>query len=665
MSEQDRWFQAYVGTVNGMMSAADDWTFDGLADRATTIADRAVADYDKRFGGPAQHAPAAKPQSTMALCPGCAHHSAVNGCSAGNTTFTSVDDGLHCNKREERPAPAATGEAVGYVSSNSVSGSILWRKDDAGAEYFKAWKEPEEWRVPVYLGPPQSTLDAWAATLREANDRADAAEKQSKIDGDALDQARATTKAWAEKCDTADDHARQQDERVARLVESIGVEREKARSQAARVEGLEAFVAAMRVADRKGYAANAVCTELRKLDAALSAPAAAEPARESCPHDYDDGACRDDCALYAGHEGTHVSHSGAVRWETGGKAEQCVRTQAGVRCVLPGGHDFACEFKPAEPAKTCAGCVTPDCDAAPVERPCPDRAESAKTCADCKKLCDGEQDADSCKYFTPNKPTPAPKSCGTCGESEETKAGRRCNGHHGGACGDSARGWSYWKPIPTPAKDGAAKPASPPRATLSPGYLLCDTCKSNGDPECGEAQALRGIAHTCAAYAPAGNSSAPNDNCDPHPAPDAFIDIVFDGPPGPVCGRFVEVELPDGRSCNVGEWIDRKNGLWALRIPRAHPAPDAGRDATPESIFRAASWAGGTREEALQAVWDHAQNAVRVELERCQRVVEAAREVICGIAWRMYIGSHPMHRLGMALLALDAAGGNSVRGEKE
>jgi hypothetical protein len=50
-------------------------------------------------------------------------------------------------------------------------------------------------------------------------------------------------------------------------------------------------------------------------------------------------------------------------------------------------------------------------------------------------------------------------------------------------------------------------------------------------------------------------------------ARDEFVDVVFDGPPGPVCGRFVECEGPDGRSVRVGEWIDRGDGFWALRIP--------------------------------------------------------------------------------------------------
>ena len=52
------------------------------------------------------------------------------------------------------------------------------------------------------------------------------------------------------------------------------------------------------------------------------------------------------------------------------------------------------------------------------------------------------------------------------------------------------------------------------------------------------------------------------------PAPRASrpINIVFDGPPGPEAGRFVEVETDDGASINAGEWIDRGDGLWALRI---------------------------------------------------------------------------------------------------
>lgn len=45
-----------------------------------------------------------------------------------------------------------------------------------------------------------------------------------------------------------------------------------------------------------------------------------------------------------------------------------------------------------------------------------------------------------------------------------------------------------------------------------------------------------------------------------------YLDVVFDGPPSHESGRFVEVEAPDGRSVCAGEWIDRGDGMWALRI---------------------------------------------------------------------------------------------------
>lgn len=51
------------------------------------------------------------------------------------------------------------------------------------------------------------------------------------------------------------------------------------------------------------------------------------------------------------------------------------------------------------------------------------------------------------------------------------------------------------------------------------------------------------------------------------------IDIVFDGPPGPIAGRFVEVEDQNGHSINAGEWLYRgDDGYWVLRI-NALPQP--------------------------------------------------------------------------------------------
>ena len=47
----------------------------------------------------------------------------------------------------------------------------------------------------------------------------------------------------------------------------------------------------------------------------------------------------------------------------------------------------------------------------------------------------------------------------------------------------------------------------------------------------------------------------------------AHIDIVFDGPPGQIGGRFVEVEDSGGKSISYGEWLQRPDGYWVLRIP--------------------------------------------------------------------------------------------------
>lgn len=48
--------------------------------------------------------------------------------------------------------------------------------------------------------------------------------------------------------------------------------------------------------------------------------------------------------------------------------------------------------------------------------------------------------------------------------------------------------------------------------------------------------------------------------------PQGTIDIVFDGPPGPLPGRFVEAEV-GGESVHAGEWVKRSDGYWVLRIP--------------------------------------------------------------------------------------------------
>ena len=59
------------------------------------------------------------------------------------------------------------------------------------------------------------------------------------------------------------------------------------------------------------------------------------------------------------------------------------------------------------------------------------------------------------------------------------------------------------------------------------------------------------------------------------------VDIVFDGPPGPEAGRFVEVESPPGRSIRFGEWVERDDGYWVLRI---HPPASREREALEEVV---------------------------------------------------------------------------------
>ena len=60
----------------------------------------------------------------------------------------------------------------------------------------------------------------------------------------------------------------------------------------------------------------------------------------------------------------------------------------------------------------------------------------------------------------------------------------------------------------------------------------------------------------------------------PESAP-GVIDVVFDGPPSHEGSRFVDVEDETGHSIRVGEWVDRGDGYWALRI-RCNPVVGPG-----------------------------------------------------------------------------------------
>jgi len=57
-----------------------------------------------------------------------------------------------------------------------------------------------------------------------------------------------------------------------------------------------------------------------------------------------------------------------------------------------------------------------------------------------------------------------------------------------------------------------------------------------------------------------------------------YVDIVFDGPPSHESGRFVEVEDNKGAGISYGDWVERADGYWVLRIPRIQRTPRPGID---------------------------------------------------------------------------------------
>ena len=54
------------------------------------------------------------------------------------------------------------------------------------------------------------------------------------------------------------------------------------------------------------------------------------------------------------------------------------------------------------------------------------------------------------------------------------------------------------------------------------------------------------------------------------------VTVVFDGPPGPEPGRFIEVENPEtGESIKLGKWYE-VDGLWYLAFDAALGVTDDG-----------------------------------------------------------------------------------------
>ncbi len=78
-----------------------------------------------------------------------------------------------------------------------------------------------------------------------------------------------------------------------------------------------------------------------------------------------------------------------------------------------------------------------------------------------------------------------------------------------------------------------------------------------------------------------------------------YIDIVFDGPPPEPPPSLAEVEDSSGRSIRSGEWIERMDGYWVLRISLADFIPIAMRRPWDSGGGGCFNWCGYGLEETM------------------------------------------------------------------
>lgn len=103
-----------------------------------------------------------------------------------------------------------------------------------------------------------------------------------------------------------------------------------------------------------------------------------------------------------------------------------------------------------------------------------------------------------------------------------------------------------------------------------------------------------------------------------------WTDIVFDGLPGPDCGRLVALENASRASVRLGEWIERDDGYWCLRIA-ASPEQIA---AAPRLAAEVEALREAEKQARLDAVKIHDDmEALRAERDKAVKDAEDRRRI--------------------------------------
>jgi len=94
------------------------------------------------------------------------------------------------------------------------------------------------------------------------------------------------------------------------------------------------------------------------------------------------------------------------------------------------------------------------------------------------------------------------------------------------------------------------------------------------------------------------------------------IFVVFDGPPSHNSCRFVETESPSGQGISVGEWIERADGYWALKIPVSGAKRIAELEHERDRLRQ--------RAENLQQLYEQREQEVQ---KHCHELVKQSEEI--------------------------------------